>query len=165
MAATLPIDGSGFEAPLFAARLTPYRSLSQRGFRILMSLVAAVCFGVGTMFWMMGFWPVMGFMGLDVLLVYLAFRASYASAKAYEDVAVSRDAVQLTQVSHKGRVANHAFPQYGTRFEVDRHDEIGITQMRLANRDRSVTFGMALNPDDRESFAEEFSRAMHSAKR
>ena len=163
-----PVDATfdaSIDAPLFAARLTPYRSLSQRGFRILMGCVGTVCFAVGTVFWLMGFWPVMGFMGLDVAMIYVAFRASYASGRAYEDVAVSREAVRLTQVSHRGRVADHAFPQFGTRFEVDRHDEIGITQMRLANRGRSVAFGMALNPNDRESFAEAFSRALHTAKR
>ncbi|MEL6752158.1 MAG: DUF2244 domain-containing protein [Pseudomonadota bacterium] len=152
-------------APLFEARLTPYRSLSMDGFRILMVCIGGLCFIIGSVFFFLGFWPVMGFMGLDVLLIYWAFRASYAQARGYEDVAVSREEVRLTQVTHHGRVKEHAFPQFGTRFEVDRHDEIGITQMRLANRGRIVPFGAMLNPVDRESFADAFSGAISAAKR
>ena len=47
-------------------------------------------FGTGMMFWMLGAWPIMGFCGLDVLLVYIAFRASYRSGRAYEAIELSR---------------------------------------------------------------------------
>ena len=150
---------------LFEARLTPYRSLSARGFRILMICVGTLCFTIGTVFWALGFWPVLGFMGLDVAIIYWAFRANYASGRAYEEVSISRDTVKLRQVSHHGNEMQHAFPQFGTRFEVDRHDEIGITQMRLANRGQAVTFGAMLNPRDKDSFADAFSAALSRAKR
>lgn len=162
-AATLP--ASEPFAPLFVARLTPYRSLSQRGFGILMLVLASICFTVGIVFWSLGLWPIMGFMGLDVALVYLAFRTSYAQARGYENVSVSRVAVRLTQVSHCGRVAEHDFPQFCTRLEVDRHEEIGITQMRIANRARAVAFGAMLNPADRDSFADAFAKALAVAKK
>ena len=150
---------------VFSARLTPYRSLGTKGFKILFGLVAAFCFIVGIVFFALGLWPVLGFMGLDILLVYWAFKSNYFSAKAYEDVEVSRQHVFLRKVSPRGKASEHTFPQFGTRFEVDRHEEIGITQMRLANRARSVEFGYFLNPHDRESFASAFQLAMADAKR
>ena len=152
-------------APLFVARLTPYRSLSRRGFKILMLALGTVCFTIGMVFWSLGFWPIMGFMGLDVALVYFAFRPSYAQERGYEDVSVSREAVRLRQVSHRGKIAEHDFPQFGTRLEVDRHDEIGITQMRIANRARAVEFGAMLNPADKDSFADAFAKALAAAKK
>ena len=152
-------------APVFEARLTPYRSLTRRGFAIVMGCVAAFCLTVGLVFMTLGLWPVLGFMGLDILVLWLAFRASFRSARAYEDVRVTRDAVDLRQVTPAGRETRHSFPQFGTRFEVERHEEIGITTMRLANRARSVSFGALLNPPDRESFAHAFSQAMARAKR
>ncbi|NKB51915.1 MAG: DUF2244 domain-containing protein [Rhizobiaceae bacterium] len=150
---------------VFSARLSPYRSLGQKGFRILFGLVAGVCLIVGLVFFALGLWPVLGFMGLDVLLVYWAFKSNFWSAKAYEDVEISRQHVLLRKVSPKGRKRDHTFPQFGTRFEVDRHDEIGITKMRLAHRLNSVEFGYFLNPQDRESFASAFQTAMATAKR
>lgn len=107
----------------------------------------------------------MGFMGLDVALIYWAFRANYAQERGYEDISVSREAVRLKQVSHRGQVQEHEFPQYGTRLELDRHDEIGITQMRLANRAHAVAFGAMLNPADRDTFAEALSQALNRAKK
>ena len=66
------------------AVLTPYRSLSRRGFILVMSLIAAINLVVGGMFYAIGAWPVVGFLGLDVLLVYWAFRVNYRSAAAFE---------------------------------------------------------------------------------
>ncbi|WP_050786101.1 DUF2244 domain-containing protein [Ahrensia sp. R2A130] len=151
--------------PLFSARLTPHRSLSPQGFRILMGFVATFCVTVGLVFLSVGLWPVTGFMGLDLLLIYMAFRASYRDGETYEDIEVSRQHVSLAHVTPKGGRREFAFPQFGTRFEVDRHEEIGITAMRIANRQETVAFGKFLNPADRESFAVEFSQALSSAKR
>lgn len=150
---------------VFAARLTPYRSLGPEGFRLLMGLIGGICFIVGMVFFALGLWPVFGFLGLDVVLIYWAFKSNYRAAKAYEDVEVSRQHVLLRRVSPKGRATDHEFPQFGTRFEVDRHDEIGITKMRLANRNQAVEFGYFLNPMDRESFAAAFGNALSMAKR
>lgn len=130
-----------------------------------MSLIAIICLSIGGVFFVLGLWPVLGFMGLDVVLIYWAFRQNFFQARAYEDVEVSRQHVLLRKVSPRGKSADHVFPQFGTRFEVDRHDEIGITQMRLTNRKRSISFGQFLNPDDRESFARAFSGAIATAKR
>ena len=130
-----------------------------------MVAIGFVCFAVGVVFTVAGLWPVLGFMGLDFLLIYAAFKLNYRSARAYEDVEVSRQHVFLRKVSEKGRNREHHFPQFGTRFEVDRHEEIGITKMRLTNRDRIVEIGNFLNPLDRESFADAFSLALARAKR
>src|SRR5690606_40066821 len=68
-------DGLPQAAPapvLFEALLTPHRSLSPRGFVILMSAIASVAFLAGLTFFLLGAWPVIGFMGLEVLLVWVA---------------------------------------------------------------------------------------------
>lgn len=150
---------------IFAARLTPYRSLEPEGFKWLMTTIGIICLTVGLVFYSLGLWPVLGFMGLDFLIIYWAFKANYRSAKAYEDVEVSRQHVLLRKVTEKGRETKFEFPQFGTRFKVDRHEKIGITKMRLANRNREVELGYFLNPLDRETFARAFSGALSQAKR
>jgi len=156
------INGSD---PIFVARLTPHRSLNARGFKVLMGVIGALCLIIGAGFYFVGALPIVGFMGLDFLIIYLAFRMNYKSARAYEDVEISRERVLLKKVSSGGRVERFSFPQFGTRFEVDRHKEIGITQMRLANRNRHAELGYLLNPIDRESFAIAFQSAMVEAKK
>ena len=130
-----------------------------------MVIFGVVCFIVGIVFFAFGLWPVSGFIGLDVAIVYLAFKSNYTSANAYELIEVTRHRVWLRKVSAKGKSTDYRFPQFGTRFETQHHHEIGITKMLLANRQQSVEFGYFLNPVDRESFATAFRRALTVAKR
>ncbi|MCW4117064.1 DUF2244 domain-containing protein [Aurantimonas sp. MSK8Z-1] len=153
------------DEPLFRALLVPYRSLGRRGFSILMLGFGAVSLISGIAFLMRGAWPVFGFFGLDVLLVWLAFRASYRSARAREEVAVSRTDLSIRKISARGVVREAHYNPFWTRFLVRRHDEYGITHMAVRGEGRSTEIGAFLNPEDRESFAGEFNRALHTAKR
>src|SRR6188472_1056541 len=90
------------EPTLFSAVLTPHRSLSVSGFLVVMAAIGGLCFAAGVTFLILGAWPVFGFFGLDVLLVYLAFRANYRAGTAYEEVFVRPSQLHVRKVSHKG---------------------------------------------------------------
>jgi uncharacterized membrane protein len=153
------------EPKLFSALLTPHRSLNRTGFIVLMSIVSVVSFAAGAVFWWIGAWPVFGFFGLDVLLVYGAFKLNYRAARAREEVSVSRTSLDIRKVAPSGKAEAHHFNPFWARFQVARHDLIGITDMAVEGQGRSVTIGGFLNPDDRESFATAFSGALARAKR
>ena len=157
--------GETDEAPVFAARLTPYRSLGPRGFFTLMAIIGGTWFVAGIMLMSVGAWPIAGFFGLDFLIVWLAFKMNYRAARAFEDVAIWPHEMRVRQVSPGGKVAEYHFNPYWTRFEVDRHHEFGITRMALAGQGRELAIGAFLNPDDRESFARAFSGALASIKK
>jgi uncharacterized membrane protein len=70
------------EPTIFAATITPHRSLGSTGFLILMLCIGALSFVSGMVFLMLGAWPVFGFLGLEVLLIYVAFRANFRAARA-----------------------------------------------------------------------------------
>lgn len=152
------------EEPIFRALLVPHRSLGRRGFVILMGTLVAFWILYGGMFLAMGAWPIFGFFGLDVLGIWFAFRWNYRAARAREEVSVSRAALDILKVAPSGRSEEHHFNPFWARFEVARHDEIGITGMAVADRARRVPVGAFLNPDDRESFATAFGRALATAK-
>ena len=63
-----------------------------------------------------------------------------------------------------GKSEEHCFNPFWARFSVNRHSEIGITRMAVTSRYETVAIGGFLNPDDRESFATAFSRALAAAK-
>ena len=71
-------------------------------------------------FLLAGAWPVFGFFGLDVLLVYWAFRLNYRSAKAYEQVTVTPSELTVRKVSHHGRVSEWTLNPLWVRLERDR---------------------------------------------
>ena len=160
-------DDPGYpaDAPLFRALLVPHRSLDRRGFTLLMLFVGVVSLVTGVGFLLKGAWPVFGFFGLDVLLVFVAFKASYRAAEAREEVSVSRTDLWVRKTSPKGKVLESHYNPFWARFQVARHEEIGITRMAVTGQGRTTEVGGFLNPDDRESFAEAFGDALSTARK
>ncbi|MDZ5697210.1 DUF2244 domain-containing protein [Chelativorans sp. M5D2P16] len=152
------------DEPFFKALLVPHRSLGRRGFAVLMGVVLFIWLTVGALFMSIGAWPIVGFFGLDVLALYIAFRLNYRAARVREEVSLSRTSLDIRKVPPSGRAESHSFNPFWTRFNVHRHTEIGITAMAVETREKSVPLGSFLNPDDRESFAEAFGRALATAK-
>src|ERR1700732_2054068 len=99
-----PGNAPDAEPTLFSAIITPHRSLGGGGFLVLMGVVSVVSFAAGMVFLMLGAWPVFGFFGLDVLLIYWAFRANYRSARAYEEVTVTATELTVRKISQRGEV-------------------------------------------------------------
>lgn len=151
--------------PVFNAVLTPYRSLGRSGYRVLIgvSLVFSLV-NVG-FFIISGALPVAMFFGLDFLLLYGAFYLSYRSARAREEVSVSRVELKIRRISPSGRTATSLYNPFWARFQVDRHEEFGITGMAVTGQGRRTPVGNFLNPDDRESFAKAFTAALATVKR
>jgi uncharacterized membrane protein len=152
------------EQPVFAAELVPYRSLGRKGFRVLLALAGAVCLLYGVFFMVTGAWPIGLFLGVDFLLLYVAFRVNYRAAKAREEVIVSRTSLSIRKFSPTGRMVEHRFNPFWARFFVKRHDEIGILSMHVSGEGRMTDIGSFLNPDDRESFAKAFRAALATVR-
>lgn len=152
------------EEPFFRALLTPHRSLGRKGFLILMITLTAGWLITGAFFLAHGAWPVFGFFGLDVVLLYIAFRVNYRAARAREEVSISRTQVDIRKVASSGKSESHHFNPFWARFNIARHDVIGITSMTVEGQGQRVPIGSFLNPDDRESFARAFGAALLRAR-
>lgn len=162
--AASPAAGFAADEPFFHAFLTPHRSLGRTGFMILMGALLFGWLVTGIFMLSHGAWPVFGFFGLDVLGLYLAFRINYRAARAHEEVSVSRTALDILKVAPSGKAQSHHFNPFWAKFSIARHTEIGITRMAVEAQGQDVAIGTFLNPDDRESFAAAFSRALARAK-
>lgn len=167
MTAHNPTDQGPADAdpPFFSARLTPYRSLGPHGFLALMLAVGVICLVSGVLFLVIGAWPVFWFFGLDILIVYVAFRLNYDSAKAFEEVHVSVTDVHVVRVSPRGRTQEFHLNPLWARLHVTRLEDEGVVEMKLVSHGRAVDLGGFLNPPDRESFAEALSKALATARR
>lgn len=141
-------------ALFFDALLMPHRSLSPRGFLAVMALLAGVSFIAGMVFISVGAWPVFGFLGLDVLLVYIAFRANYRSARHSERVALSKDALTVERVDIYGKRSVVTFEPSWLRVEMDdppAHD----SPLVLASHGRRLAIAGFLSPEERLQLAGE----------
>jgi len=153
------------EPTIFSAVLTPNRSLGPTGFLIFMLVLGGISFAAGMMFLIAGAWPVFGFFGLDVLLVYWAFRANYRAARAYEQVTVTPSELTLRKVSHRGRTSEWTLNPVWVRLDRDVHEEFGIERLFLVSHGRRLAIAAFLGPHEKESFASALSAALGEARR
>ena len=153
------------EPTIFSAVITPHRSLNRTGFWVLIGAYGLVSFVAGIAFLLMGAWPVFGFFGLDVLLLYWAFRLNYRHAAAYEEVKVTPAKLTVRKVSHRGVVREWALNPLWVRLEKVVHEEFGIERLFLVSRGKQLAIANFLGPDEKASFARALGNALGDAKR
>ena len=158
-------DADPANAVLFATRLHPHRSLTVAQFRTLLACVAAASFVATLPFVIMGAWPVAGFMGLDVLGVYIAFKVNFRAARAYEDVEVTTLELLLAKVDPKGLRAEWRFNPSWVRLERKEHIEFGMQRLDVVARGARIEVASFLGPDAKERFADDLGRALAEARR
>jgi uncharacterized membrane protein len=159
-------DNATFPEPtIFSAIITPHRSLGSTGFLVLMLCIGGVSFVAGVMFLLIGAWPVFGFLGLDVLLIYWAFRINYRAARAYEEVTVTTSELTVRKISHRGSVREWTLNPLWVRLERVAHEEFGIERLFLISHGRRLSIAACLGPDEKASFAGALSTALSEAKR
>ena len=160
-----PDNDPNCEPTLFSATITPHRSLSRMGFLLVMLLIGGFSFIGGIVFFMLGAWPVAGFLGLDVLLVYWAFAANYRAAAAYEQVTITPSELRVRQVSQRGTAREWMLNPLWTRIDRETHEEFGLMRLSLVSRGWRLAIAGFLGPREKESFAKRLSAALIEAKR
>src|SRR5229473_2287124 len=165
MTASNDFDPTLDQPKLFSARLTPHRSLNRTGFLVLMTFLTAVSFAAGVAFLLMGAWPVFGFFGLDVLVIYWAFRINFRRAAAIEEISVTPSELRVRRVSHRGHVVEWVLNPLWVRLDQKTHAEFGIERLYLVSRGRRVSIGSFLGADEKASFAKALLAALQAAKR
>ena len=150
---------------LFEQRLQPHRSLSVQNFKWLMILLCVISTATTIPFFLLGAWPIIGFMGLDVLLIYVAFRASYNSAKAYELVRLDVVSLNIEKVNAQGAKRSLSFNPLWVRLGADEDEDYGMRRLFLRVRSREVELGKFLSPEERAEFAGKFRPALAQAQR
>jgi uncharacterized membrane protein len=151
------------EPRYFSAILTPHRSLGPKGFMVLMTAVCAISFGTGLLFYMIGAWPVVGFMGLDVALIYIAFKLNFRALRLYETVELTQEALTVTRVEPSGKAQSWDFNPYWVRLRLEQRRGRS-TELSLASHGKRLVFASFLTDSEREDFALALSSALSAAK-
>lgn len=146
------------------AELRPNRSLSRFGFRIVMGVMTMASLVPAAIFLSQGAWPVAGFLGLDVLAVYIAFRLSYAHGRAREFIRVTPMNLDIRRFDHRGRrTAEERFPSYWARVAIDDPPEPD-SQLTVSASGRATTVGGFLSAEERVSLANALRDALARAR-
>ncbi len=160
--ASSALDDVAAGESLFDAVLYPNRSLPNAGFIAVMAVVATANFFFGVYFYAIGAWPVIGFCGLDVFAVWLAFKISYRQGRLRERVRVTAGEMWVARVLPSGHETRWRLQPYWTRVAIDRpvrHE----SQVRVNSKGGTLILGAFLSPDERGRFAEALSAALRRA--
>ena len=129
----------------FDAVLYPNRSLGRFGFHLLMAAIVLVSGAIGAAFVLAGAWPVTGFLGLDVLLLYLAFRWNYRQGRRAEFIRLDGTELAVRRVEPSGRRCEWRFDAYWVHVTIDK----ASNQLTLSSHGRSLVVGAFLSPEER----------------
>jgi uncharacterized membrane protein len=147
---------------IFDAILAPNRSLPNAGFVAVMSIVIISNILFGTYFYLLGAWPVIGFCGLDVFAVWLAFKISHRQGRLRERVRVSEADMWVARVLPSGHETRWRLQPFWTKVSIQRpidHE----SQVRVMSKGGTLILGAFLSPDERGRFAEALSGALQRA--
>jgi uncharacterized membrane protein len=137
----------------FSTLLRPHRSLSAEGFKWVMRGAIAANLLIGLPMYLLGAWPVLGFMGLDVWLLYWLFQRSYLDARRSETLTLTDRELIIDRVAPDGEREQHRLDAYWLRVEQGE-------RLVLVSRGNRVVVGRFLSPGEREAVGEQLKAAL-----
>ncbi|HYD04074.1 MAG TPA: DUF2244 domain-containing protein [Reyranella sp.] len=137
----------------FATSLSPHRSLSPEGFKWLMSAAVAANLLIGVPMLVLGAWPVFGFMGLDLWLLWWLFKRSYLDARRSETLLLTDRELIVVRVGADGEREEHRLDAYWLRLEQGE-------RLVAASRGNRVVIGRFLSPVERDNLADRLKAAL-----
>jgi uncharacterized membrane protein len=137
----------------FATSLAPHRSLSPEGFKWLIGVAIAANLLIGVPMLVLGAWPVFGFMGLDVWLLWFLFKRSYLDARRSETLLLTDRELIVVRVGLDGEREEHRLEAYWLRLERGE-------RLVAASRGNRVVLGRFLSPPELDDLADRLQAAM-----
>lgn len=147
--------------PRFEAVLYPNPPLGRHGFLVLMLAVSVVSAALGAAFALAGAWPVSGFMGLDVLLLYVALRWSRRRSRRFEQIRLDATGLHVRRVGPDGTSTDWCFEPYWVRVAVEER-RAGPGTVTLSSHGERLRIGDFLTREERHDLARALDAALRA---
>jgi uncharacterized membrane protein len=105
----------------------------------------------------------LGFFGLDVLVIYIAFKLNYRSGRLYETVDLTPGRFTLTRVHPSGRQEQFDCNPYWARVSLREWPD-GRTALSVVSQGKELAFGRFLTDGERREFASALREALLTAR-
>jgi uncharacterized membrane protein len=138
--------------------IVPNCSLSTRGALLLFGSLCFATFGIAALMTFRGFWPVLPFAGLEMLLLGWALRRSLERRHHSETLTVSEDHVRIEQ---RGRAhyVEVVFPRHWARVKLRRpHSRLHPSCLTIESHGRRCEVGSFLTEQERRGLAQRLTR-------
>lgn len=148
-------ESNADQPPVWSVTLWPHRSLSPKGFRVFLAIIAAFLFipllsvvGTGA------FWIIGAFLLADILLVYGMMKLTYRSGKLREVVRLWPDRLLVERFEPSGRRKAWEANPHWVRVSVMRTKTVE-DYLVLSAGGKDIELGAFLTPEERRSLADE----------
>jgi uncharacterized membrane protein len=112
----------------------------------------------------MGAWPVFLFFGLDVVMIYWAFRVNYRAAQAFEEIVVTPTMLRVRRVTHRGHRSEWTLNPLWVRLDRREVADYGVDRLYLVSRGRRLSIAGFLGAGEKAEFADALALALQAAK-
>ena len=136
---------------IFSAVITPHRSLTPRGFLILMLCLGGRELRIRHDVRFDGRLAGVRLLRARRIAGLWAFRANFRAARAYEEVTVTASELTVRKVSHRGGVREWTLNPLWVRLERIVHEEFGIERLFLVSRGRRLPIAAFLGAQRRRA--------------
>jgi uncharacterized membrane protein len=133
-------------------------SLSSTGRLLVFAFLFVVSVGIAAAFAAFGAWLILPFAGLEMLVLYAAFRYIERHAQDYELIEVDGDKVRVERFEG-GATRSEAFSRYWARVVVSRDG----SRVALRSHGRELEIGRALSDAQRLELARALQRRLRGA--
>ncbi|MEJ1967977.1 MAG: DUF2244 domain-containing protein [Rhizomicrobium sp.] len=143
--------------------LRPSPPLKPRTLLWIVAAVTAVNLAFALYFLAHGAWPIAPFMGLDVLLLAWAFRASTVAARREERITLTRETLSVARAVPRKPLREWRFNPYWVRVEMDDPPD-HWSQLTLWSHGKFLAIGQFLAPEERAKFGQTLKAALQDAR-
>ncbi len=145
------------------AVLEPPRSLSAAGLARVMFVLGSISFLFSIGFLLMGAYPVVGFLGAEVLLLWYLMKRSMRGPGPRTHLRVTAESVEVCRIDRRGREQLEALPSYFARVVHDARLHSAQALRIVAGR-RYLAIGEHLSREEQLTLATRLKRALHEAR-
>ena len=137
----------------FCVELSPNKSGTTRNIHIIIGLLLCLFIPTGLVFSLLGAWPVFGFMGIELGLLYIAFRCNQRDAKAYERLSLNNDSFVFERHDPWRGYESWTFQPQWLQVKIDHSNEYE-TCLTLNSKGKHLAFGIYLTSNEKSAVAE-----------
>ena len=148
---------------LLEAYLSPSVAIKLSAARWILTLFGCVCFIVGLTFSVIGARPVMGFMGFEIILLFVAYRFCVRNSRMAEELILSGQGLIVRRIDRCGNVSITNLEPNWLRVEIGRVKGV-FRHIILASKGRNYIVGSFLAPEEQLELADTLKQALRKLR-
>ncbi len=144
---------------LFSTTLRPHRSANLRALNWLLGFLGLAFIAIGLGFFLVGAWPVTGFLGAEIAVLYIALRLNLRGARSFESIDLTAQELKIRRVNHWGREWQWSFHPHWLQVILT-PSRRGLDKLELRSHGQSLVIGAFLTQEERQGLFDSLRQAL-----